>query len=229
MAMPRGNRKLTAAIVIMAGFQIAACDYSAKIEETKVSSGSTPKGVLRKKRYVVEVNTPQGVVTGYSVIGFRVDCVKAFPGESCGLRESSEAAAVQLPNGKTLFALLSSHGQPQHACCAPAYAWKEGQSAEYSEYKATQYPDLVVFGDNKDRMSAQPIDTPENFGDGYSIKRIYTESTDLPLTNNVLKILPWMPDIKDRCLSGKGFCPNDGKGPDRHNALDFIERETDAK
>jgi hypothetical protein len=63
-----------------------------------------PSEMLRY-RLTVEVETPEGVKSGYSVWEYRVTDIKVgFTPQSTEQR--GEAVAVELPNGQTLFALL---------------------------------------------------------------------------------------------------------------------------
>ena len=159
-------------------------------------SGSTPKGEVHRFRYVVEVDTPQGLVSGHSVIGMRVDCRYGLSGKQCGSSEVSEAAVVKLPDGRNLYALLWKNGQPQWTCCAGPTTWKPGHSTAYREYLPNQFPDLVMFGDEHDPKSARLIDGTVPFDQGYRIRRIYIAQTNESLTHTINQRLPWLSSIR---------------------------------
>jgi hypothetical protein len=89
-----------------------------------------PSETLRY-RVTVEVETPQGVKSGYSVWEYRVTkVVSGFSPHSTDYR--GEAVAVDLPGGRTLFALLiSGDGQSDY----PRYVI-EDRVRQTPEYKA---------------------------------------------------------------------------------------------
>lgn len=69
-------------------------------------------------RLTVEVETPEGLKTGLSVIEVRQTLVRAGSvpaNQAVERRVRGEAAAVNLPGGKTLFALLRSDNDPDWA------------------------------------------------------------------------------------------------------------------
>lgn len=83
-------------------------------------------------RLTVEVNTPEGLKTGSSVIEVRWGAVNSTLG-GASAEVSGEAAAVDLPGGQTLFALLRSEAQSNWAGYAmfsvmPLPTKKPGQS-----------------------------------------------------------------------------------------------------
>lgn len=61
-------------------------------------------------RMTVEVDTPQGMRSGSSVIEVRTARGYGIPDRALSTRIRGEAAAVDLPGGRTLFALLSGEG-----------------------------------------------------------------------------------------------------------------------
>ncbi len=165
-------------------------------------------------RMTVEVDTPQGLRSGSSVIEVRTDQGPRFPGPEAGgvkSRIRGEAVAVDLPRG-TLFALLQS----PNGRGAESYAWAllprpptrgddaEGRRANYealgsvqgqAELQPENYPMLVTFRDLADPTSveaANPADFASVFGPGYALRRIMVRVTDEPVTSTISEQLRWL-------------------------------------
>lgn len=214
-------------VALGATLLLQGCD---RIPETTTRFGqkdkmaSTPDGSIQRFKYVVEVDTPKGLVTGHSVIGMRVDCSWGLNGKQCASSEISEAAVVELPNGKRLYSLLTNHSQPQWVCCGPHMAWKPGHSAAYKEYLPDMLPDLVVFDDENVPGSVHVVDGTKTFADGYSIRRIYVAETSDELTHKIPNLLPWIVNLDGR-LCKCGFGRNDGPDPERFGKFSFMEKD----
>lgn len=170
-------------------------------------------GTTYRYRMTVEVETPDGVRTGSSVIEVRTYDSPRFPGpEAAGVRSRvrGEAVAVDLPGGGTLFALLrGENGQG-----AENYAWAllpelpnkgatpEARRANYSalrtverrvELQRDNQPRLVTFRDISDPKTVEPVDPDDlnkSFGPGYSLHRITVQITDEPVTFTIEQQLP---------------------------------------
>jgi hypothetical protein len=141
-------------------------------------------------RLMVAVDTPEGMKSGSSVIEVRaVKNPDWLTPEGRGYRYSfkGEAVAVDLPDGRTLFALLKTQSGASDASEYPWFAfddrladtrdplaqmqrmrgWK-GQAAEMTKKKemgaadtaksAPELPMLVTFGDLKDPASVKRVD-----------------------------------------------------------------------
>jgi hypothetical protein len=141
-------------------------------------------------RLTVAVDTPEGMRSGSSVIEVRaVKNPDWLTPEGRGYRYSfkGEAVAVDLPDGRTLFALLKTQSGASDASEYPWFAfddrladtrdplaqmqrmrgWK-GQTAEMTKKKemgaadraksAPELPMLVTFGDLKDPASVKRVD-----------------------------------------------------------------------
>ena len=156
-------------------------------------------------KMTVEVETPHGLKTGssvYDVRAFRTSDLLTGGGSSDSeLR--GEALAVELPNGKTLFALLKTVNTPGHDDLAymsmrsldPAFNYNRAESAKRirsgngiqspAEVAPSDYPMLVTFAGNNDPTSVARVD-PRNLasslGAGARLKSIMVEVTDDDVT-----------------------------------------------
>lgn len=184
-----------------------------------------PKYVYRFKM-TVEVDTPSGLKTGSSVYEVTAEKhVKLLPDANSRSRDvRGEAVAVDMPGGRTLFALLKTINQSgdddlaylSMATIDPAYQndWVEsadrivrGKGIQSPAVVAPEnYPLLVTFGDVADPTSVVrvgPDDLAASFGAGYRLKAITVQVTDEPVTVGIQKRLAWLTD-KNR----KRFDPN---------------------
>lgn len=113
-----------------------------------------PSETLRY-RLTIEVETPQGVRSGSSVIEVRgvrnPDWVNI---EGRGTRASfrGEAVAVDLPHGKTLFALLRSEGGTSDAADYPWLAFRERQGIPGTVYLINRCIHLEASGNSRDSI-----------------------------------------------------------------------------
>lgn len=167
-------------------------------------------------RMTVEVETPDGVKSGSSVyeVAARRE-PKLLPemnSRSSSLR--GEAVAIDLPDGRTLFALLKTNahwggmeGLSMNALHPdfPGTRYdlvgvaKELASHKYPGLKQVapaDYPMLVTFTDIADPTSValvDPGDLATTFGDGFTLKRITVELTHDPVTTGIEQRLEWLP------------------------------------
>ncbi|MBX3581497.1 MAG: hypothetical protein KF810_06360 [Rhizobiaceae bacterium] len=156
------------------------------------------------EKIMAEVQTPDGVVTGSSVIRRTlVDNDSSFaPPEARGASSnvSGEAAVVEVTPGRYLFVLLKDLPSP-FSVFFPGEAPVEVASRFETlrgtrEVPRDQYPLLVTFTDIDDPTTVQRVD-PDNlaatFGPGVSLRRITLEITDEKVTErNIKKLLPWL-------------------------------------
>lgn len=105
----------TALLALNLAFLLASCGY--RSEEFRY-------------RMTVEVDTPQGLRTGSSVIEVEVSDPgpNSFPEAGLNFTVRGEAVAVELPGGQVLFALLSS---PESVDAAAGYAYKALKPARF--------------------------------------------------------------------------------------------------
>lgn len=174
-------------------------------------------------RMTVEVETPQGLRTGSSVIEVKVSDPGrgplVFPEEGTGAKVRGQAVEVDLPNGTALFALLSKPGFETGGAEFPYDALRPSRyTGEYALINRTQemediqgvgvlpanaYPMLVTFGDLADPKSAQKVD-PDNlaasFGAGVKLERITVQMTSDPVTTGLEKRLTWLNGAPEQAL-----------------------------
>lgn len=168
-------------------------------------------------KMTVEVETPQGLRTGSSV--YEVAAFKTSElitgGTSSNATLKGEAVAVDLPDGKTLFALLrmangtssDDHiGIMSMKAMDPAMINTEkdrsarrissGDGIESPvEVAPVDYPLLVTFADNNDPTSlvrVDPADLAISFGAGVKLKRIIVDVTKEDVTTGIEKRLGWL-------------------------------------
>ena len=167
-------------------------------------------------RMTVEVETPEGVRTGSSVIAVTQSEGPAGgdPARSQTYRKiRGEAVAVGLPGGKTLFALLRSESDIEWAetvvlMAAPPSSHEPGGPSFEGAVEVRRtfpgnvrlkersgYPMLVTFADVSDPTSVElvdPDDLAASFGEGVKLKRITVELTDDPVTTGIEEQLAWL-------------------------------------
>lgn len=213
------SRRLPAAFGLVAALLLSACGRD-----------NTPTYRYRLK---VEVETPQGLRTGSSVIEVktRIGRNPAAPSsQAVRWKVRGEAVAVDLPGGKTLFALLRSPSDVEWAARvmlmqAPSYQGEPfdkqldnmiGMNDELVLHKYFRkkvlghwqpaYPMLVTFADISNPATAKQVD-PENlaaaFGEGVSLQRITVQMTGDEVTTGIEKRLGWLRDYYDKMLDGQ--------------------------
>lgn len=176
-------------------------------------------------RLTLEVETPQGLRSGSSVIEVRMtetgdDALIPPEGKGVQSRVRGEAAAVDLPDGRVLFALLRAPGYLGDAAGLPYAAFDPPRpKGNYEVIRQTQalrdmkgvavvprmlpplghlpersaYPTLVTFADIDDPTSVQlvdPDDLAATFGEGTALRRITVQITDDPVTTGIEERLP---------------------------------------
>jgi hypothetical protein len=167
----------------------------------------------------VEVETPEGIKTGYSVIEVKWD--KA----GRGFNVRGEAIVVDLPGGQTLFVLLRSANSADWAAylhqivklenspedqalyysriAANRQVWTVPRTKEYFGNKEVRdnYPYFVRFRDINDPKSVEQVD-PDNlaktFGQGVKLKSFTLKMADEPVTVGIEKRLGWLNEYARR-------------------------------
>ena len=186
-------------------------------------------------RLTVEVETPEGLKTGSSVIEVKQRLVR--PGSSPAnmaveRRVRGEAVAVDLPGGRTLFALLRSDNNVDWASYVMQTLAPHSESETFAQQldnmlllegeivlprtfppvghleERSAYPMLVTFGNIDDPASVERVDPDDlafTFGDGVSLKRITVQVTDDPVTTGIEQRLGWLGNIREMNLSNEDF------------------------
>ena len=186
-------------------------------------------------RLTVEVDTPQGLRTGSSVIEVETDVAGARTIPSPGAvshRVRGEAVAVDLPGGRTLFALLRSGNDIDWASRVMAMLAPDPPADAEDRFQArfdnllelegeialpriwpptghlkerSAYPMLVTFGDIAEPTSVAEVDPDDlaaTFGEGYALRRVTVELTDAPVTTGIEERLGWLPSMYATMLDG---------------------------
>jgi hypothetical protein len=206
-----GNRRLVLALVLLAA--VAGCDAIG------LSSWNW------NQRLALEVETPEGVKTGGSVIAVKATRGwKWLPGEGrggIGTRVKGEAAVVEIAPGKYLFALIDGDDEAELAFTlffpdpAPSTFERARQLETLRVARAVprdRYPLLAIFDDIADPRTVRRVD-PDNlaatFGPGVSLRRITLEITDEKVTKGKIKsLLPWLDWSREQFLAfGNGETP----------------------
>ncbi len=157
-------------------------------------------------RMTVEVQTPQGPVSGSSVLEIQANRQTDLMtgGNTVGVDLTGEAVAVDLPDGRTLFAVLRLADQkiddlptvvmktldPQfdYDRADSAMRIARGRGAEGPVALSPEaYPLLVMFADIADPTSVERVD-PAAIG----VTRITLETTDDPVTTGIERRLAWL-------------------------------------
>jgi len=182
--------------------------------------GEEHQPITYRYRMTVEVETPQGLRTGSSIIEVRTIKGIAFPGPeaaSLQVRIRGEAVAVDLPRGQTLFALLSRLNFSDQAARIPEVslqpdppfrgggdAWRKNIEAlkrirNSASVPPNEYPLLVRFRDIHDPKSVEAVDPGDlaaSFGKGVKLRRIVIQITEDPVTTGIEKRLGWLRSLR---------------------------------
>ena len=178
-------------------------------------------------KLTVEVETPEGLRTGYAVRQVTWSAGKSITleADTASMSHKGEAAMVDLPNGQTLFALMSPDGQETPTLAFGSARQTLGSDRSIRElapplqlevkYGESGYPRLVRFRDMKEPKTVEkvdPVNLAAGFGDGYRLKRITAQIVDEPVTEKIAGKLPWLDQYRrGRLLSGQqgGMSLND--------------------
>jgi hypothetical protein len=171
-------------------------------------------------RLSFEVETPDGLRSGSSVIEVRYEMFPEINGRNHISRVFGEAVFVDLGQGKNLVGLLAAGpsgedvdypgriiflafnldgNDPDTPKRLPQLQGKRDLDIYHSsQYDVTKrfLPTFVTFSDLADFKSvkiAPPGLFNEIFGVGYKLRDVSIELTDEPLTEKKHKVLPWLP------------------------------------
>ena len=198
------------------------------------------KGYEWRQKMTVTVDTPNGPVSGASVMTFRLsDQRSAFnPPEARGVsfNLSGEAVVVQVAPGRYLFALLkgvpslAERLYPKMDTIESAKLMDKGVVSPATEVTllSSEYPLLVTFDDINDPASVKRVD-PANleatFGPGYRLNGITLSLTKEPVTKGkVEEVLGWLSPYPEPKLSPQTGRTTDIPFSRKVSHGDFIRR-----
>ena len=160
------------------------------------------------QKTILEVETPNGLVSGGSVVEASVswfggiDKAMSSSAVSNGLR--GEASFVEVAQGKYLFALLYTEEAARTTALFTDNPREEARHVterlqtlkETRTLKPEKYPMLVTFTDVSNPKTVKLVD-PENlaaaFGPGFALKSVKLELTDEKLTEGAVgHVLDWV-------------------------------------
>lgn len=191
-----------------------------------------------RQRLVIELETPNGLVSGGSVVAVQArSSPKWLPFSGAGGMQSAttgEASIIEVRPGQYLFALLGNERELALTLFFPESAPSTAERAklletlrETREVPRTRYPLLVTFIDINDPKTIQRVD-PDNlaavFGPAVSMKRVTLEITDENVTGSEIeKLLPWWSSFQNKQLDGDRYWTNKSRYPFANslNRLDF--------
>lgn len=169
-------------------------------------------------RMTVEVDTPKGPRSGSSVreISSRL---QTNPGGAAPVKteHKGEAVAVDLPGGRTLFALLREglagdvtlafepgYRGPEQFVASVEKLGRRDQRGRTVVLPPDKYPMLVTFRDVSDPTSVQavePANLASSFGPGARLRRITLEITGDGVTSGIEKRLTWLSKYPEPSLN----------------------------
>jgi hypothetical protein len=150
-----------------------------------------PATTSRALKITAEVETPQGLRSGSSVIELSSASIpKWLPGSTgYSFQLRGESPVVNLGDGKRLFVLLEDEHGGQDVMSLFRLTEREVDHG----LDVDNYPVLVTFTDPDDAASVVKV-SPENFaaifGNGYSLRRILAEAVSEPPTFGALDEIP---------------------------------------
>ena len=172
-------------------------------------------------RLTVEVDTPQGVRSGSSIIESTASESNGLNGRMVHSELHGEAVAIDMPDSGTLFALLDS-GDGSAPFAAAAYNqiipesisknvdWRVPHDAiahqtVAADVPAAYYPILVRFTDIKNPASVVKVDPTHldrDYGAGVRLKRVFVQTTDDAVTTGIEKRFEWWAKFRKLHLDG---------------------------
>lgn len=172
-------------------------------------------------RLTVEVETPQGVRSGSSVIESSASESNGLNGSQVHSELHGEAVAIDMPDGETLFALLDA-GENSAPFASAAYNqilpesvtknvdWRvfhdaiENQTVA-ADVPSAYYPILVRFTDIRNPASVVRVDPARldsDFGPGVRLRRVFVQTTDDPVTVGIAGRFEWWARFRDLNFDG---------------------------
>ena len=177
-------------------------------------------------KMTVEVETPEGVKTGYAVreiVQHRPPNIPMLGEDRGSTSVIGEAVAVDIAPGKTLFALLTGRdGYVDYAGSGVAAIFRVMGAARpgiaphelwpmvpvIDRPHTDPMPMLVTFGDMADPTTiarVDPDDLAATFGEGVTLRRITVQQTDDPVTTGVEERLGWLGEYRNISFAGNRY------------------------
>ncbi len=171
--------------------------------------GCTSRGSYRY-RLTVQVDTPEGVRSGSSILEVRYYNVPDWlpNGGGTSSQYRGEAVAVDLPGGQTLFALLTGQDGGSIERFAPEAIRAAGQPVTAESIQNVRgifrvpleyYPQFVRFRHLAKPNSVEAVD-PSNlsrsFGQNTRLKSVLVQITEEKPSFSITKRLPWLKDFR---------------------------------
>ena len=175
-------------------------------------------GHTYRYKLTVEVETPEGLRTGYAVreVSWSPGVQITPEADTASMTHRGEAAMVELPNGQVLFALLSPDGQETPMLAfgsARQTAWSDGAVKVLEPpaqpevvFGQSGYPRLVRFRDIADSKTVEkvnPANLAASFGPEYRLKRITAQIVSEDATKKVRERLGWLSEYPEPRLNPK--------------------------
>jgi len=189
-------------------------------------------------RLTIEVETPDGLKTGSSVIESRLRTEPPIlPNTGAVTSLHGDAVFVDLGNGKNVVGLLALGDPAQYVdgpvrlainafgipnCGKPFCQWKQiAETTGARDLPLNLVPTLVSFGavsDPKTARVVRPQELEDVFGPGYHFKRAWIEMTNDPITRSITKHLQFYDaraagDDFWKALLASGFKPGSAIEP----------------
>jgi hypothetical protein len=170
------------------------------------------------QKLTLVVDTPQGEVTGSSVVEVRVSFYDppSF-GTEVAYELTGEATVVEVLPGRYLFALMGDSEERFFRATKDRFVgMKRGEwlraipdQTEPVVLTGDLIPMLVTFDDITDPQSVQlvdPADLAASFGPGVGLKAVLLEVTEEPVTGGRVEvILGWLREVSPNRLDGQRF------------------------
>jgi hypothetical protein len=204
---------------------------------TVVLSGCNPfaRNSFRYK-ITVQVDTPEGVKTGFAVHEMTVHKSSVDLGELSPKQSSKtrgEAVAVDLSGGQTLFVLIRNNSTVINALTQKETgSWidkalqivdgdipsgpQEIRFSKATDYSIRgRYPLFVRFRDINDPKTVEQVrsnDLAASFGPGVKLKRLTVEVTEEDVTVGILERLKWLKPNLSLSIAGPRLQPLPDRG-----------------
>ena len=193
--------------------RLLACGTTALLWGCRLFGGNSYRYKL-----TVEVETPEGLRTGHAVrqVDWSSGVNLTQEADTASMIHKGEAVIVDLPNGETLFALMSPDGQetPMLAFGSATLTSNTDRSVRElhpptrpeGRYGESGYPRLVRFRDINNPSTVEavdPADLSASFGQSFRLRRITAQIVNEKITDKIKYRLIWLDNFKNKMLDGE--------------------------